>query len=618
MAKRTRWQSSGSSGQDSRLTTRRAFAGIAFIGLMILFLLARIAYLQILEHHKYATLSDRNQLRLVPIPPNRGLIYDRNGKLLARNLPAFHLAVLPEQVSNLNNTLNELEKIIPITPEQRHNFLDKVAHTPPYQRQFYKLKLSEVEVSTFAVNQYRFPGVALSVELMRDYPYGASLAHILGYVSEASRNDLNTIDRKRYAGTFHLGKMGLEKYYEDLLQGQPGYHQKETNVVGREVRTVSTHPATSGKDLHLTLDINLQEATMKAFGESKGALVALDPRNGEILAMVSNPSFDPNLFVRGIDKATYAGYRQDPHRPLFNRAIQGKYPPASTVKPLLGLAGLSTKKISRHNKVFDPGWYQINGAGRLYRDWEERGHGWTDFEKAIRESCDVYFYVLSEKLGIHQISTWFSHVGFGKLTGVDLPAEQAGIVPSATWKKKALGTVWYPGETLITGIGQGYTLTTPLQLAVMASYFANQGQAYRPHFNKDAAPVKLPYLKLDNPNDWAHVIDAMHQVVKNQRGTAYRYFNGSTLEVAGKTGTAQVFGLKANEKYDHEGTAHHLRDHSLFICFAPVDKPTIAIAIILENQKASAVVARQVLETYFGVTPDVEENDDDPPSVSEE
>ncbi len=586
---------------DERFLTRqRALVGIVLIGMMILVLLGRVAYLQIIDHQKYATLSKRNQFHLSPIPPNRGLIYDRQGKLLARNVPAFHLAIIPEQVPDLTQTLDELEKIIPLEPQQRQAFLDKMAHHASHQRQILKFKLSEEEMSAFAVNQYRFPGVFLQVELIRDYPYGPLLAHILGYVSEANKEDLIRIDKKRYAGTFQLGKVGLEKYYEDSLQGEPGYQQIETDVLGREIRVMSTLPATSGADLHLTIDVELQEVITKALGNNRGAVVVLDPRNGEILAMVSVPSFDPNQFVRGLNQQAYQLLRQAADRPLFNRAIQGQYPPASTIKPIVALAGLSTQTINPQQRVFDPGFYQLNGAGRLYRDWQENGHGWTDLEKSIRESCDIYYYMLAEKLGIGQLSSWLSQVGLGKATGVDLPGEQIGLVPSSAWKKKALGTVWYPGETLITGIGQGYILATPLQIATVASYIANRGVAFRPHFNKDAPIENLTPLKIDNPNHWNTIIEPMRQVTQNSHGTAFRYFSGlAALNVAGKTGTAQVFGLKANEKYEHDAVARHLRDHSLFIAFAPADKPTIAMAIILENQRASAGVARQILEAYL-------------------
>ncbi|MBS0289237.1 MAG: penicillin-binding protein 2 [Proteobacteria bacterium] len=584
---------------EKRLTSQRAIIGTILIGIMIAGLLVRIAYLQITDHQKYATLSNNNQLRLVPIPPPRGLIYDRNGKILAKNIPAFHLAIIPDQVEDMVQTLTALNKIIPIDKEQQETFLDKVEQSPSHQRQFIKLKLTEEEVSRFAVNQYRIPGVFLIVDLIRDYPYGTLLAHVLGYVSEASKEDLIKMDKKRYAGTYQLGKTGLEKFYEEKLQGTPGYQQMETDVRGREVRALSTFPAISGTDLHLTIDVELQKIVTEALGENKGAVVVVDPNNGEVLALASTPSFDPNQFVRGIDKRSYSSLRLDPMRPLFNRTTQGLYPPASTVKPIVALAGLSAQKITAHQRVFDPGWYQLNGVGRYYRDWQEHGHGWTDLEKSIRESCDIYYYMLAEKLGISILAQWFSEVGFGKVTGIDLPGEQKGIVPSQAWKKKALGTVWYPGETLITGIGQGYISVTPLQLATLASYIATRGQAYTLHLNKTQAPKKLPPLKIPEEKNWDAVIEPMHQVTQHPHGTAFRHFTGFTLDVAGKTGTAQVFGLKANEKYHHDEIAQHLRDHSLFIGFTPIHQPKIAIAVVLENQRASALVARQILEKYL-------------------
>ncbi len=594
---------------EQNLTSARAFVGIIFIGLMIAVLLIRVAYLQITDHQKYKTLSNKNQLRLVPIAPPRGLIYDRNGKLLAKNIPAFHLALIPDDIEDIPHVLQEINKIIPLDAHLRKAFLEKVENNPSHQRQIIKIKLTEEEVSRFAVNQYRFPGVFLMVDLIRDYPYGELLAHVVGYVSEANKEDLAKIDKNRYAGTYHIGKIGLEKYYEDTLQGVPGYQQMETDVLGREVRSLATMPATAGTDLHLTIDIDLQRIATEALGENKGAVVVIDPNNGEVLALASTPSFDPNLFVRGLDNFTYNSLRNAPQRPLFNRAIQGQYPPGSTVKPIVALAGLSTEKVTPAQKVFDPGWYQLNGAGRFYRDWQEKGHGWTDLEKSIRESCDIYYYQLAEKLGISQLSTWFSDVGLGKLTGIDLPGEQKGIVPSIQWKKKALGTVWYPGETIITGIGQGYTTATPLQLAVMASYIANKGQAYSLHLNKTLNPKKLPPLKITDEKNWEVIIEPMHQVTQHPKGTAFKYFSGFAVDVAGKTGTSQVFGIKQNEKYEHDKVAQHLRDHSLFIGFAPVSQPNVAIAVLLENQRASAQVARVVLEKYFTEIKHVEQSE---------
>lgn len=589
--------------------TGRTIGGLVFIAFFMLALLARVAYLQIIEHQKYATLSHRNQVRINGIPPSRGLIYDREGHLLAKNIPAFHLAVIPEQTKQLDKLLDNLHDIIPLIPEQRQAFLTRVKHSPAHQRQIIKFKLTEEEVSRFAVNQYRLPGVHLIADLIREYPHGPLFGHILGYVSEANQEELQNIDKKRYAGTYQLGKIGLEKYYENTLQGEPGYQQMETDVRGREVRVMSSYPATSGTDLHLTLSLPLQIAATQALGENKGAVVALDPRNGEVLALVSTPSFDPNQFVRGIDQASYQLLRNAPSRPLFNRAIQGQYPPASTIKPIFGLAGLVSGKIQPSHKILDPGWYQLKGNARPYRDWVKQGHGWTDLEKSIRESCDVYYYILAEKLTIQPLSNWMSAVGLGKATGIDLPGEQKGLVPSPAWKKSAMGTSWYPGETLITGIGQGYTLATPLQLAVLTSYLANKGEAFKPHLNQNMVPQKLPSLKLEHPHYWSHVIEPMHQVVQHPRGTAYRFFTGFPVEAAGKTGTAQVFGLKINEKYNHDGLASHLRDHSLFIGFAPLQEPTIVVAVILENQKASARVAREVMQAYLHPTPETQQEE---------
>lgn len=584
---------------EKRSIKKRAIAGTLIMAAFILLLIGRMAYLQIWDHQKYTTLSKRNQLRIIPIPAARGLIYDRHGAILAKNVPAFHLTLVPEKIENLPHTLESLSKIVALSPTQRQTFLEHIAQRPSHQRQILPVLLSEEEVSRFAVNQYRFPGVTLMVDMMREYPHGPLLAHVLGYVSEMNKEEMQKVDQKRYAGNLQLGKNGLEKTYEAHLQGESGYHQLETDVMGREIRTLYTHPCVAGKDLHLTIDLPLQQAALAALGEERGAIVVMNPLNGDILAMVSAPSFDPNLFVKGLDNATYQQLRQAPDRPLFNRAIQGQYPPASTIKPVVALAGLMQDKITPQDRIFDPGWYQLNGAGRHYRDWAKKGHGVTDLEKALRESCDTYFYIAAEKLGIAHMAYWFQQVGLGKPTGIDIPGEGKGIVPTSAWKRKALGAPWYPGETLITGIGQGYTLATPVQLAVMACYLANRGEAFKPHFYQKAVPEKLPSMSVPNAQFWKDIIEPMRQVTQHPRGTAYRHFANLGIDVAGKTGTAQVFGLKANEKYHHDQLSKHLRDHTLFIGFAPAEKPEIAIAVILENQRASALVSRRVIEAYF-------------------
>ncbi len=594
--------------QEKRLATSRAIGGLVIIGMMIIVLLCRVAYLQIIDYKKYATLSSDNQLRLVPIAPSRGLIYDRNGKLLARNVPTFQLTLIPEKIKDLPATMDELAQIIKFSPEKQQSLIDKIEHSAPYQPISLHLKLTEEQVSLFSVNRHKFPEISLTADLMREYPYSGLLAHILGYVSEVNKEDLTTLDKKRYAGTYQIGKIGLEKQYESLLQGQPGYQRVETDVLGREVRVISINPGTPGVDLNLTIDLNLQQAATGFLTDRHGAIVALDPQNGEILAFVSAPSFDPNSFVQGLDSKSYQALIQAPDRPLYNRVIQGQYPPASTVKPLVALSALAAKRVNPKDKIFDPGWYQIGGRGRQYRDWVKKGHGSTDLEKSIRESCDVYYYILAEKLGINHLSSWFNQIGFGRLTGIDIPGEQRGVVPSNAWKRKTYGQPWFPGETLSVGIGQGYTLITPLQLAIMGNYFANRGTAFRPHFNKDLKPEKLPPLKIDDPTIWPLVIEPMRQVIQHPRGTAYRFFRDLPFDVAGKSGTAQVFNLKQDEKYVHDDVAKHLRDHSLFVAFAPADSPKIVVAIVLENEKASAVVARQMIEAYLSDKTNAEQN----------
>lgn len=585
---------------------KRAVIGLCIMGAFMLLLLLRMGALQIWDHQKYTTLSKRNQLRLIPIPAERGLIYDRHGNLLAKNVPAYYLALVPDQVDDLPATLNALSKIVPLPEEKRTRFLEQITLKPKHQRQVLPVDLSEEDISRFAVQLYRFPGVNIMVDMQREYPYGSLFAHVIGYVGEMTKEELKQHSKTQNINPLQIGKTGLEKQYDLSFQGQPGFQHVETDAMGREIRTLYTHPSVPGQDLHLTLDLRLQQIALRALGQNNGVIIALNPKNGEILAMVNAPSYDPNIFVKGIDNITYQKLMHAPERPLFHRAIQGQYPPASTIKPTVALAGLMNDKIQPKERIFDPGWFQLHEAGRLYRDTPSTGHGMTDLEKAIRVSCDTYFYAAADKIGIQQLSHWYQQVGLGRATGIDLPGEQKGIVPSAAWKRKTIGESWYPGETVITGIGQGYTLATPLQLAVMGSYFANRGDAYKPHLSLSKTPEKLPHLNVP-PNYWQMIIEPMRQVTQHEQGTAYRYFKDTTLNVAGKTGTAQVFGLKANERYYHDKVAKHLRDHSLFIGFAPANDPEIVIVVLLEHERFSGGIAKLVLEEYFNLNKEPEQ-----------
>lgn len=584
---------------ENKSLKKRAFTGMVIMAIFMAVLLGRMAYLQIWDHQKYTTLSKRNQLRLIPIPAARGLIYDRNGVLLAKNIPVFQLSLIPDEIRDLPTFLKNLSDVVPLSESKQNRFLEQVAHRPSHQRQVLPLTLTEEEVSRFAVHQYRFPGLSLMVEMQREYPHGPAMAHLIGYVGEMNKEEMKQAAKAHSPHFAHTGKLGLEKFYNTNLQGEAGYQHMETDVMGREIRALYAHPPTAGQDLHLTIDLKLQEAAMRALGNAPGAIIAMNPKNGEILAMISTPTFDPNLFVKGIDTTTYQQLVQANDRPLFNRTIHGQYPPASTIKPTVALAGLMQDKINPKEDIFDPGWYQINDEGRLYRDWMGSGHGMTNLEKALRESCDTYFYIAAEKLGIQNLAHWYQQVGLGRATGIDLPGEQLGIVPSAAWKKKTIGEIWYPGETLITGIGQGYALATPLQMAVMTSYFANRGEAFKPHLNLSQTPEKLPSITVSNPHYWTHIVNPMRQVTQHAKGTAYRYFKGMDYDVAAKTGTAQVFGLKANEKYHHDKVAKHLRDHSLFVGFAPAKDPEIVIFVLLEHERASALIASQMFNAYF-------------------
>ncbi len=601
--------------RETRLfTTRAVFALILTIALMLV-LLGRLVNLQVLEHDTYKVLSDRNRIHIRPITPTRGLIYDRNGVLLAQNLPSFSLDIVPEQIEDMDDTIKQLAELIAINEDDIQAFkvrLKKASrrHKPVSLRS----RLSDEEVARFAVNRHRFTGVEAVARLYRHYPQGSLGVHALGYVGRINERELQQIDPTNYEGTNYIGKTGLEKFYEDLLHGEVGIEQVETNAQGRTLRALDSTPPIPGLNLHLSLDIELQRIAENAFGKDNGALVAIDPINGDVLALVSMPTFDPNLFVGGINSKTYKGLQNSRNQPLFNRALRGRYPPGSTLKPFFGLAGLEYGLIQPGMTTYCPGWYMLDGDDRKYRDWKKQGHKTVDLTKALVESCDVYFYDLALTLGIDRISQFMEPFGFNDLTGIDTSGELTGLMPSREWKRKARHQPWYPGETLITGIGQGFTLTTPLQLASATAALSLYGQQLRPRLvaaTEDpdsnervwlpAAPnIAVPIVNIIN---WEYIIRAMTKVVHSPHGTARRISQGAKFKIAGKTGTAQVFGIKQDEEYVAEDIEKHLRDHALFIGFAPVENPRIAIAVVVENGGSggavAAPIARKIMDHYI-------------------
>ena len=590
--------------RESRLF--RVRAGTATLGmiLLLLLLILSLTKLQVFEHQHFTTLSQDNRVKVQPLPPTRGLIYDRNGTILAQNVSTHSLEITPERVPDLEQTLEQLGKIIIITEKDRKRF-DRLRRQ---QRRFdsipIRVHLEEEEVARFAVNRHRFPGVDIQAKLLRGYPLGEKTAHVLGYVGRINKQELKEIDNSAYSGTTHIGKTGVEKTYEEVLHGKVGLQQVEVNALGRVIRVLKSQAPIPGQNLHLSLDAGLQEVAVTVFGDYTGAAVAIDPQTGELLALVSNPGFDPNLFVEGITYSDYQALQESEDKPLFNRALKGQYPPGSTVKPFIALAGLETGTVGPEQKKYCPGFYRLPGHKHRYRDWKKQGHGPMNLRDAITQSCDVYFYDLAYQLGIDRLHDSLSEFGFGTRTGVDIAGERGGLLPSREWKRRSRNQPWYPGETLITGIGQGYFLTTPLQLAHATATLATGGLRITPRVVQSVRavdqeeptplePVSSLLLAQQDPTNWDRVVEAMVQVIEGDRGTAKR-IRKSNYRIAGKTGTAQVFTVKQDEKYDEEEVEEKLRDHALFIAFAPVEDPRIAVAVIVENGGHGGSVAAPI------------------------
>ncbi len=593
---------------ERRLFMRRTWIALAVVLVLTGALIAQLVNLQIIRHTHYTTLSDGNRMRIEPVAPTRGLIMDRNGVLLAENFASFTLELIPEQVSDVDATLDSLADIIEIRAQDRERFSRQIRRQRRFEAVPIRFHLTEEEVATFAVNRHRFPGVDARATLTRRYPFGETGVHAVGYVGAISEADLAQVDAAKYSGTTHYGKTGAELAFESILHGTVGYRQVETNAQGRLLRVVEYTPPVPGQDITLTLDVRLQVAAEEALGEFAGSIVAIDPRNGEILAMVSKPGFNPNPFVDGIDPAVFRALERNPRRPLFNRSLRGRYPPGSTIKPFLALAALIQPVELTHRSVFCEGYFQLPGRERRYRDWRREGHGHTDMHRAVVESCDVYFYQLALEMGVDYMHEFLVASGFGVPTGVDLRGELVGLVPSREWKRRELNQSWFPGETVIFGIGQGYMLSTPIQLAHSTAYVAGRGRAFRPHVLRDTAPEPAPALFPENAAAWAETVRGMVGVVHEPRGTARPVAPPrDTYRIAGKTGTAQVYSLSQDddERIDPMTIAEHLRDHALFLGFAPVEDPRIAIAVVVEHGgsggSVAAPITRRVLDAWKGL-----------------
>ena len=598
----------------SRLFKVRAIVAGLFSFLLIAALLSRLGWLQIVEYAHFSGLSKENRVRLMALPPNRGLIYDRNGIILAENRPTYHLELIPEQVEDIDATLEGLGEIVTISEQNIERFHTSMRTHRPFESISLRTRLSEEEVARLAVNRHRFPGMDVVARLSRHYPQGSSAAHAIGYVGRISEKELNTIDVSNYRGSTHIGKTGLEKYYEEELHGIVGQQNVEVNAEGRILRVIDKIPPLPGNNLVLNLDMELQRTAEQALGDFAGAVIVMQPKTGAVLAFVSEPVYDPNLFVHGISVKDYNELREGDYKPLFNRALFGQYPPGSTFKPFLGLAGIDAKVIGHRQSMRCIGYYTLpNDEEHRYRDWKKQGHGQVDLSDAIEQSCDVYFYELAHRMGINRMHDYLREFGFGDKTGIDLFGERSGLLPSKEWKRRVHNTIWYPGETLIAGIGQGYMLATPLQLAVATSALANKGKKIQPRLlkemrdtNGEITAMAVPstsWIELKNENHWDVMHKAMQRVLRGKWGTARATgWKLKGYEMAGKTGTAQVFGIAQDEEYDAETVARKLRDHALFIAFAPLEDPEIVVAIIEENGEhgsAVAPIAKTIMDKYL-------------------
>ncbi|MCB1773222.1 MAG: penicillin-binding protein 2 [Gammaproteobacteria bacterium] len=606
-------------GESQAFLNRAIVAGILVLA-AVLVVLYRMVQLQVVDHEHFTTLSRENRVKVVPLPPTRGLIYDSQGVLLAQNRPAYSLEITPEQVDDLDATLAELANIITIDADD----IERFWHLKKRKRRFdsvpIRVNLSPDETAQFAVHRHRFPGVDIKAQLLRHYPHDVKTTHVLGYVGRISQRDIEQIDGSNYAGTSHIGKNGVEKTYESALHGAVGLEQIEVNAAGRRVRTLSQTAPEPGVDVHLHLDIRLQEITMQAFEGYNGAAVAINPKNGGILAFVSQPGYDPNLFVEGISTRDYKTLQEDDKRPLYNRALRGQYPPGSTVKPFMGLAGLEQDVVQYDSTVYCPGFFQLPGNSHRYRDWKKVGHGTMDLRDSIVQSCDVFFYKLAYELGIDRLHDYLQEFGFGGRTGIDLTGETTGLLPSREWKRRSRRQPWYPGETLIMGIGQGYFLTTPLQLAAATAAIANNGTFYTPRVVEylrtrgtgeiTPIPKNSRSIPIASPQNWQDVRDGMADVVEGRRGTATK-IRSEQYRIAGKTGTAQVFTIAQDAEYDEETIAEKLRDHALFVAYAPIEDPQIAVAVVVENGGSggavAAPIARIIMDGYL-LRSDAKEN----------
>jgi len=601
---------------ESSLFLRRTLVVFAGIAMLVGVLLTNLYRLQVSNYTTYQTRSNANRISVQTVPPNRGLIYDRNGEILAENIPVYSLQVIVKKTQHLTEDLNALTKLLSLTRRELARFKKNNFRSRAFKPVIIKDRLTQKEVAIFTANQHRFKGFSVQAHLQRHYPFGDTFTHVLGYIAKINARDLQKINEKgeshRYRATRYIGKLGIEKYYESILHGEPGRRQVEVDSWGKVIRTISFTPPVPGKDIRLNLDIKLQLKAQELLAGRRGSIIIMDVNNGEVLALVSSPSYDPNLFVSGISSKKYKALLESPDRPLINRATQGRYPPASTIKPQMALLALNENEITEKTVINDPGWWIVPGSKRRFRDWKLWGHGKVDVVHAIEQSCDTFFYEAAYKVGIDRIQPFMKQFGFGKYSGLDINEETRAIMPSRQWKRDTYKAPWYDGDTISIGIGQGYWTATPIQLVKATAALATHGKIQTPKLfqsivsNNDGLLIgkqQLAPIVLKHERYWDTALSGMFAVTSKRTGTAHKAFMKTTYTVAGKSGTAQVINMKEGEKYDANKIKEHHRDNAMFVAFAPFKKPQIAGTIILENagggSSHAAPVLRGVFDQYF-------------------
>ncbi|WP_111885662.1 penicillin-binding protein 2 [Acinetobacter sp. CFCC 11171] len=594
--------------QEKRIYRNRVVISIGIVSFFMLLLVARYAYLQIKSYETFSTAADQNRIRLQPLAPSRGYIYDRNGVLLADNYPVFSATMSRADVEDIDDTVERLTPLLELTDEDIERFKSRIKTSKKTERVSIKLNLNENDIARFSEVKYQFPGVNIETQMTRYYPHGELFAHVIGYVGRINDKELKTIDKDLYAGSNLIGKIGVEKSYEQLLHGMPGNESVEADAFGNVLRHLGRKDPIRGNDLYLSLDYGLQTVASEQLAGRRGAIVAIDPRTGEILALASSPSFNPNLFVTGISSKDYSELRDSLDQPLYNRAVQGAYPPGSTIKPMFGLGGIHYGLVDWSTAISDPGYFTLPGDSHRFRDHKKTGHGSVNLHKAQVISCDTYFYVLSYRMGIEKMNTWMRQFGFGEKTGVDLPSESTGLYPNPEWKLRTRKSNWLKGETISVSIGQGAFTATPLQLAMATAITANQGSHVTPHVLRESKGAKVhkvhnaPNGRIQfngKPDDWIKMRDAMIDVVQTGTGRGIRT---PMYQIAGKTGTAQVKSIAQGKRYNESLLTERQLDHGLFVGFAPAEKPEIAIAVVWENGRhggSAAQIAKPMFDYWL-------------------